>query len=356
MSVRLLISLWAVLTGPVWAEDGSVPWLPASGCAVLLAVLLLGVVKGRDRRPLKGLVADPLLGKNLGLYRVLSRVGQGGMGAVYRVQHTDGGYYAAKVVYFQNPEALELLRFRREFQVLSQLDHPALLRAFDYGEEKQMAYCICELLEGKTLDHFVRPEGLSWSAIWPWVRDILQGLRCAHEAGVVHRDLKPANLMVSEQGIKILDFGLARQEQMMAVTLTGQAFGTPTYMAPEQVSASGTEIDVRTDLYSLGVILFELLSGSPPFESEDVQDIITQHITRPAPPLSSRVQGLPNGLAGVVQKLLSKKPIHRPDSAERVLELLTAIGTEASPRPEAVAGGSSLPETLLLPRRPRDQG
>lgn len=332
--------------------------IPFAGFLVLLG---LGMVKVRSwrrgSRRLRGLLettGDPLVGKKLGPYQVLSRVGQGGMGAVYRVSHPDGGFYAAKVIYFQNPEGVELLRFRREFRVLTQLQHPSLLRAFDYGEETQMAYCISELLEGQTLDHFVRPEGLSWSSIWPWVQAILEGLRCAHKAGVVHRDLKPANIMVTEQGVKILDFGLARQAQLTAVTLTGQAFGTPTYMAPEQVSASGTEIDVRTDLYSLGVILFELLSGAPPFVSEDVQEVITQHITQPVPPLSSRVADLPNGLAGVVQTMLSKKPINRPASAERVLELLSAVAMTPTPRPEAGAGGSSLPDTMPVARRRPD--
>jgi hypothetical protein len=270
---------------------------------------------------------DPLVGKTLGPYRVLSRLGQGGMGAVYRVQHPEGGHYAAKVVYFQSGESLELLRFRREFQVLTQLQHPALLRAFDYGEEEGCAYCICELLEGQTLDHHILPQGLGWEKIWPWVKTILEGLICAHKAGVVHRDLKPANLMVTDQGLKILDFGLARQVQITAITLTGQAYGTPTYMAPEQVSASGTEVDVRTDLYSLGVMMYELLSGQPPFQGGDVQSVIACHISAPPPPLSSRVRNLPAGLEEVVHTLLAKKPANRYQNAERVLELLSQISS-----------------------------
>jgi serine/threonine protein kinase len=300
----------------------------------------VGLVKARQwRSGMKRLSAglkttgDPLIGKQLGAYQVESRLGQGGMAAVYKVRHADGGFYAAKVVYFQHAESLELLRFRREFRVLLQLQHPALLRAFDYGEEAQMAYCVSELLEGETLDHYVQPGGSSWASIWPWVRSILEGLRCAHQAGIVHRDLKPANIMVCASGVKILDFGLARQAQLTAVTLTGQAFGTPTYMAPEQVSASGTEVDLRSDLYSLGVILYELLSGSPPFVSEDVQEMIRMHITQPIPPLSSRVGGLPSGLAGIVQTLLAKKPVNRYASAERVLELLSEISVEPAPPP-----------------------
>lgn len=296
---------------------------------------------------------DPLIGKQLGSYQVLSRLGQGGMGAVYRVRHPDGGLYAAKVIYFQNAEAQELQRFRREFRVLTQLKHPSLLRAFDYGEEAHTAYCVSELLEGQTLDCYVRPGGLPWESIWPWVKAILEGLSFAHKAGVVHRDLKPANLMVCGQGVKILDFGLARQAQLTAVTLTGQAYGTPTYMAPEQVSASGTEVDLRTDLYSLGVILYELLSGSPPFVCDDVQEMISRHITQPPPPLSSRVANLPDGLAGIVQTLLAKKPLNRYASADRVLELLSQIGSQPGPVPEAGKPSSQLPPTEPIARRPR---
>lgn len=324
----------------------------------LLVLLAAAALKARQwRRGVRRLSAqlnttgDPLIGRKLGRYTVEGRIGQGGMGAVYRVSHPDGGFYAAKVIYFEDTEALELQRFRREFRVLTQLQHPALLRAFDYGEEPQTAYCISELLEGQTLDCYVRPEGLSWSAIWPWVRAILEGLSCAHKAGVVHRDLKPANIMISKQGVKILDFGLARQAKLTAVTLTGQAYGTPTYMAPEQVTASGSEVDMRTDLYSFGVILYELLSGSPPFTGEDVQEVITQHITQPPAALSTRVADLPEGLAGVVQTLLAKKPVNRYPSAERVLQVLTKIGSAAATSPVAGGGSASGPDTEPVSRQ-----
>lgn len=327
--------------------------VPVVGLALFLVI---GVVKARQwRQGMQSLKAglnttgDPLIGKKLGTYQVQSRLGQGGMAAVYRVRHPDGGFYAAKVIYFEQAEAVELQRFRREFRVLLQLQHPSLLRAFDYGEEAQMAYCVSELLEGHTLDHFVKPGGLSWGEIWPWVRAILEGLACAHKAGIVHRDLKPANIMICGQGAKILDFGLARQAQLTAVTMTGQAYGTPAYMAPEQVTATGSEVDLRTDLYSLGVILYELLAGEPPFVSEDVQEMIRLHRTQPVPPLSARVGGLPLGLAQIVQTLLAKKPANRYASAERVLELFTQIEANPAPAP-AVLGSDGGPDTLRVNR------
>jgi serine/threonine-protein kinase len=278
------------------------------------------------------------------------------MGSVYRVSDANGGEWAAKVLYFDDPVAQELQRFRREFRVLQQLSHPALLRAFDYGEEAGMAYCICEFVQGRTLNHYLRPQGQPWSTIWPWVEGILEGLSCAHQAGVVHRDLKPSNIMISESGVKILDFGLARQAQITAVTLTGQAFGTPTYMAPEQISASGTEVDVRSDLYSLGIILFELVSGRPPFQADDVQDIITQHLTLAPPPLSSRATDVPEGLDAVVSTLLAKKPANRYASAQRVLEVLRGLNTGPAQAAETADQTLPSPDTLPVVRRSREGG
>lgn len=339
---------------------------PLASAGLLVALLLAGVKvhqwrRGMQQKSQENLdlsarlltTGDPLLGKRLGNYRVMSRLGQGGMGSVYRVTDPQGGEYAAKVIYFEDGEAPELKRFRREFKVMTRLQHPTLLRAFDYGEEPGMAYCISELVSGKTLDCFVTPDGLPWSTIWPWVRDILEGLSCAHKAGVVHRDLKPSNIMIFEGGVKILDFGLARQAQITAVTLTGQAMGTPTYMAPEQVDASGTEVDVRSDLYSLGIILYELLSGSPPFVAAQLQEVIAMHLTQPPAPLSSKVCSLPAGLEVAVATLLAKKQANRYATAERVLEVLAAV--ERAPNlstPQAVRSGGDDDGTIQLPGRP----
>ena len=279
---------------------------------------------------------DPLIGKQLGNYRVVARLGQGGMGSVYRVR-ADGGDYAAKVLYFSSLDAQELERFRREFKVLSRLRHPALPRAYDYAEAEGMAFGVMELVEGKTLQHYIRPGGLPWESVWPWVQDILLGLECAHEQGIVHRDLKPGNLMVTSGRIKILDFGLARQSELTAVTLTGQGFGTPTYMAPEQVSASGNEVDPRTDIYSLGIILFELLTGEPPFRGSEVQEVIAQHMTCQPPRVSTLVSGVPPAVEEAIEVMLAKKPANRYANLARVREVLTGAAARGA-LPEAQEG------------------
>ncbi|GMU55529.1 MAG: hypothetical protein AMXMBFR33_46750 [Candidatus Xenobia bacterium] len=304
-----------------------------TGYPLLSLVLAGGLVGGallavRSRRPATeaeqrlDTTGDPLVGKSLGRYRVEARLGQGGMGAVYRVVD-DAGEYAAKVLYFDSPDCPSLDRFRREYKLLSQLQHPAFPRCFDYFEQEQLACCVMELASGQTMRKLVVPQGLPWSTVWPWTRTILEGLEYAHERGIVHRDLKPENLMVHEGQVKILDLGLARLADMTAITLTGQALGTPRYIAPEQVHAGGSEVDPRTDLYSLGVILYELLQGAPPFQAESREELVRMHLEQPAPPLEA--PGVPAGVAHVVAVLLDKNPANRYASARRVLEVLQGL-------------------------------
>jgi serine/threonine-protein kinase len=268
---------------------------------------------------------DPLVGKLMGRYRVEARLGQGGMGSVYRVSD-DVGTYAAKVIYFETLDSQSVDRFRREFKLLSQLQHSTFPRCFDYQEKDGMAFQVMELVSGQTLRQSMRPSGLPWTTVRPWILDMLDGLECAHQQGIVHRDLKPENIMVNGSQVRILDFGIARQAQVTAITITGQAFGTPQYIAPEQVYGSSTEIDARTDLYSLGIIIYELLAGHPPFQAEDVQELVSMHLSSPVPPLAPEL-GLPEGVAGVVDVLLAKNPANRYSSAKRVKEILEGVGS-----------------------------
>lgn len=324
---------------------------------------------------------DPLVGKKLGRYEVISRLGQGGMGSVYRVQ-ADGGLYAAKVIYYEDIDSQSVDRFRREFRVLSQLKHPIFPRCFDYQETNGMAYSIMELVGGKNLRQWVQPQGLPWPKVRPWLEQILQGLEFAHQQGIVHRDLKPENIMATpnhspspgssssanneakddwasgvsgSESIKILDFGLARQAQITAITMTGQAFGTPQYVAPEQIYASGTDVDRRTDLYSLGIIVFELLTGQPPFVSDDVQKLMTMHVHQ-APAKLVDLCPVPAKVSEMVDVLLAKKPANRYPSAQRVLELLAEIEDNDEAENGSPVSPSDLPtsqqaDTIAVVRR-----
>ena len=286
---------------------------------------------------------DPLLGKLLGRYQVEARLGQGGMGSVYQVSD-EVGVYAAKVIYFEALDSQSVDRFRREFKLLSQLRHPAFPRCFDYQEKDSMAFQVMELVKGRTLRELVRPAGIPWAEVRPWVLAILDGLHCAHSQGIVHRDLKPENIMANGEQVKILDFGIARQTQLTAITMTGQAFGTPKYIAPEQVYGSSSEVDARTDLYSLGIILYELLSGCPPFQAEEVQELVALHLNAPPPRLQAK--GVPAGMADVIEVLLAKNPANRYASAQRVKEVLSGLEDEQESSSEPASEG-----TMALPRR-----
>jgi serine/threonine protein kinase len=289
---------------------------------------------------------DPLIGKLLGRYRVEARLGQGGMGSVYRVRD-DVGEYAAKVIYFESLDSSQMVdRFRREFKLLSQLKHPTFPRCFDYHEKDGMAFQVMELVQGQTLRQMISPQGVAWSTVRGWLLAILEGLECAHSQGIVHRDLKPENIMVGGEQVKILDFGIARQAKVTAITMTGQAFGTPQYIAPEQVYGSSNEVDARTDLYSLGIIAYELLAGQPPFQADDVQELISLHLSSPAPKLE--LPGLPPGVANLIEVLLAKNPANRYPSARRVKEVLEELERA---RPQGRPAESS--QTMEVERRPR---
>lgn len=337
---------------------GLMDWVkgyPAATFAGLALVLVGAVLAYRWRRAASSSAAevqvlakqldtsgDPLIGKLMGRYRVEARLGQGGMGSVYRVSD-DVGTYAAKVIYFETLDSQSVDRFRREFKLLSQLNHSTFPRCFDYHEKDGMAFQVMELIKGQTLRQIMRPGGVPWDTVRPWVMAILDGLDCAHQQGIVHRDLKPENIMVDGSQVKVLDFGIARQAQVTAITMTGQAFGTPQYIAPEQVYGSSTEVDARTDLYSLGIIIYELLAGRPPFEADDVQELVSMHLSTPMPPFPEEL-AIPKAVAAVVEVLLAKNPANRYASARRVSEvLLGASGNEGQVKKADVTGTQAVP-------------
>jgi len=266
-----------------------------------------------------------------GRYTIRALLGAGGMGAVYEVEGPDGARYAMKAPLPQAGGALTNKRFAREANAMQLLDHPQLVRAIDQIVDGGRLFLVLELVRGPTLADELARGALAPRRALVIARQILDGLEHAHAQGVVHRDLKPENIVLTRAGtagreyehVKILDFGLVKLLDAAAaaiggdvLTRTGITFGTPMYMAPEQ--ALGRALDGRADLYALGVMLFEMLTGSPPFDSRDPAALLRAHVGTPAPTLQSRAPGAPWAtpqLEAVVAGALVKKPSDRFASA-----------------------------------------
>ncbi|MBL4847303.1 MAG: protein kinase [Planctomycetes bacterium] len=264
--------------------------------------------------------------ERLGPFVLLGRLGQGGMGAVFRARDERSGEVVALKVLKgagQDPSLLE--RFEREGRLLAGLDHPGIvgLRSGLEVSEGQ-AYYAMELVEGQDLRQVLRTRGaLSAEEAVGIAKEVLAALSYAHARGVIHRDVKPPNVLMNSAGrARLADFGLARALESSGLTRTGTVLGTPEYMAPEQ--AEGNPSEARTDLYAVGVLLFELVSGAPPFRAERPLAVLRAHCEAPVPPLRAP-HGLPAGLEGVVRRALAKAPADRWPSAEAMVDALSEL-------------------------------
>ena len=291
---------------------------------------------------------DPFIGRELlgGQFRVLEKVGTGGMGSVYKAeQPAMNRMVAIKILHPKLAGRKDLTsRFRREARAMSQLTHPNTVKVFMYGEleDDGSLYIVMEMLEGRNLNQTVRKEGpLAAERAIPILIQCCGALQEAHDLGIVHRDLKPENIFLSKQGgiadyPKVLDFGLAkvteRQMQPGSVILTqeGMVFGTPEFMSPEQ--AQGKTLDARSDIYSLAVILYEVLTGKLPFTARTPMEYIQKHVTDPIIPLSERVpdRKFPKALDDVLAKALQKQPDNRFQTAGEFGEALRPFGGAAA--------------------------
>jgi serine/threonine protein kinase len=271
------------------------------------------------------------IGKEIaGQFRIVQRIGSGGMGAVYKAEQPEmNRFVAVKVLhpkYVARPDLVA--RFRREARAMSHLSHPNTARVFMYGQlEDGACYIVMEYLEGKNLAQVTRAEGMLQPARAVNIMvQVCGALEEAHRQGMVHRDLKPENIFLTTQGgiadyPKVLDFGLAKvtQREMrpgsLILTQEGMVFGTPEFMSPEQ--ARGQQLDARSDIYSLGSILYEMLTGKLPFDAAAPMDYLALQIRGTPIQLSERVAGLtlPPGLEEVVMRALAKDPGDRYPSA-----------------------------------------
>jgi serine/threonine-protein kinase len=275
---------------------------------------------------------DPNIGRDIlgGQFQILQKIGSGGMGSVYKAaQPAMNRMVAVKILHPKLANRKDLVsRFRREARAMSHLTHPNTVKVLLYGElEDGSLYIVMEYLEGKNLNQVVRKEGpMATERAIPILIQVCGALQEAHSQGIIHRDLKPENIFLSTNGglrdfPKVLDFGLAKVTERelrpgsVMLTQEGMVFGTPEFMSPEQ--AQGKPLDARSDIYSLAVILYEMLTGKLPFEARTPMEYIQHHVTKPPIALEVRVQGktFPPGLGSVIAKALEKRPEDRFPSA-----------------------------------------
>jgi predicted Ser/Thr protein kinase len=281
-----------------------------------------------------------------GKYRVEAILGQGGMGTVYRALHVQLERSIALKVLRTDVEGDEESgrRFVREARAVASLKNPHTITLHDFGVTSDgLRYFTMEFLEGRPLSRLLKEEGpMAWRRALRLVLQACESLKEAHGLGILHRDLKPDNLFVTKDGegndfVKVLDFGLAKVlESSEHLTATGVAFGTPMYMSPEQ--ARGDAMDARSDLYSLGAVLYEMLTGEPPFASENAFGYLVRHVTEQPKRLRERRPDLdlPPGVEDVVSCLLAKSPDERPADVSALVTRLRAVLAMATTSAESI--------------------
>ncbi len=313
-----------------------------------------------------------MIGRSLGHYRITAAIGAGGMGEVYRATDTTLGRDVAikmlPAAVAQDPE--RLARFEREARSLASLNHPNIVTIYAVEEDGGSRFLAMELVEGETLDTLLAPGGLPLPRFFEIGVPLADALSAAHERGIVHRDLKPGNVMVTREGrVKVLDFGLAKleaadsrpdltstpTESRANLTSEGQVFGTVAYMSPEQTR--GGKVDARSDVFSLGVVLYQMLTGERPFQGASAVDMISS-ILRDTPASVTEKRGdLPPHLARILRRCLEKDPRDRYQTSRDVYNELRDLRNEtssasAAPSTRSEPGVSvSIPETVP-PRAP----
>jgi serine/threonine-protein kinase len=284
-------------------------------------------------------------------FELLDKLGEGGMGVVYRARYVvDNRHVAVKLLPPDVANETILSRFERELEILKTLRHPNIVRCFGGVCEGNQHFYAMELVEGGTLDRLLEERGrFPWEMVVPFALQMASGLAYAHERGVVHRDVKPGNFLLTTGGkLKLSDFGLATVVAATKITAAGKTMGTFPYMAPEQIRGR-PPVSPQTDLYALGCVLFEMLTGRTPFLGDTPAEVMHRHLDEVPPRITEFAPDCPTALEGLVRDLLQKEPENRPESAYVVAQRLTDVVSVAE-------GGSNVktrtetPPVASIPR------
>ena len=307
---------------------------------------------------------DPLIGITFAnRYAIQGRLGKGGMAVVYRATDTQMARdVALKVLRPDVADEVAAKRLIREAKGAGALNHPNIITIFDRGIWEDRVYIAMEILNGREMSDLMEKEGaIPVLRALKIAEQVASALAVAHAEGIIHRDIKPENLFLLNRAgadvVKMLDFSIAKLPKEMVtqqLTRAGSVFGTPHYMAPEQVE--GKQAVPQTDLYALGAVLYELITGEPPYDGNSVIDILLKHVKAPVPSMERPGVELPPGLADLVKELLAKKPADRPESAEivreRIADMLAMLRMGATSRPSEPVpqlAPSSAPPTSAPP-------
>jgi serine/threonine protein kinase/Tfp pilus assembly protein PilF len=270
-----------------------------------------------------------LVGQTVGGYRIVERIGKGGMATVYKAyQPSLDRYVAVKVLpsYYAEQDESFLARFKREARAIAKLRHPNILMVMDYGEERETAYIVMEYVDAGTLKERLG-QPLTLLEMSSLIGQISSALDYGHGEGIVHRDVKPSNVLLPKPDwVLLTDFGLAKMVGGSLITVTGMTVGTPAYMSPEQ--GKGEKVDAHTDIYSLGVVLYEMATGTVPYTAETPMAVVVKHIVDPLPLPRSINPDLPESVERIILKALAKDPNNRFHKAGEIAEALEIAADE----------------------------
>jgi serine/threonine protein kinase len=302
-----------------------------------------------------------MIGQQIGSFRIEGKLGAGAMGVVYRATHVKSGRPAAvkMITLEQASKSNAAERFEREVEILQQLRHPNIVRFLAVGRARGNSYFAMEFVDGQTLDEILSDrELLPWPEVLDLAIQTCEALQYAHEKGVVHRDLKPSNVMVTDDGrVKLTDFGIAKDLDATALTATGRTLGTAAYMAPEQIRGT-PEVSHKTDLYSLGCMLYQTLTGQPPFRGSNPAVLMNAHLNEPPARVSEKSPQVPRALDDLVLKMMQKSPADRPWDAQVVASTLGELREklERGEPIKMVFGPPYVAEGVTHSHRPTESG